>query len=313
MKTEWPTVRLRDLCDRVTVGHVGKMSDQYVDDGVVFLRSQDVKPFLLDVESARRVSSAFADSLTKSELHAGDVVVVRTGYPGTAAVVPEGIGRANCADLVVITPGPDLDPHVLATVFNSTLGKLLVSGRLVGAAQQHFNVSAAKALEFCLPPIEEQRMIGSIVCLFNNLIQNNRRRIEILEEMARLLYREWFVHFRYPGHEEVELIDSNLGPMPEGWNAHSFSELAEFTNGFAFKPDHWHDDGLPIVKIKELKGGVTANTPRYHGTDIDKKYSIDNGAVLFSWSADLNAYVWAYGPALLNQGKLYRWMQVSSA
>ena len=232
----------------VTVGHVGKMSDQYVDDGVVFFRSQDVKPFLLDVESARRVSSAFADSLTKSELHAGDVVVVRTGYPGTAAVVPEGIGRANCADLVVITPGPDLDPHVLATVFNSTLGKLLVSGRLVGAAQQHFNVSAAKALEFCLPPIEEQRMIGSIVCLFNNLIQNNRRRIEILEEMARLLYREWVRALPVPGHEDVETVDSDLGPIPEGWRETRVAEACSLVMGQSPKSEYYNDigEGLPF-------------------------------------------------------------------
>ena len=119
--------------------------------------------------------------------------------------------------------------------------------------------------------------------------------------MARLLYRELFEHFRYPGHEDVDMVDSVLGPIPEGWDVHSFSDLASFVNGFAFKPDHWLDEGLPIIKIKELKSGVTADTPRYHGADIDKKYFIDNGAVLFSWSADLKAYVWAHGPALLNQ------------
>ena len=146
-----------------------------------------------------------------------------------------------------------------------------------------------------------QLSIAAALGVLDDLIENNRRRIEILEEMARLLYREWFVHFRFPGHEDVELVDSELGPIPDGWDVRSCSDIAEFINGFAFKPDHWLDEGLPIIKIKELKGGVTANTPRYHGTDIDKKYFIDNGAVLFSWSADLRAYVWAHGPALLNQ------------
>ena len=116
-----------------------------------------------------------------------------------------------------------------------------------------------------------------------------------------MLYREWFVHFRYPGHEDVESLDSDLGPIPGDWDIRSFSELADFVNGFAFKPKHWLDEGLPIVKIKELKGGVTAETPRYHGADIKKKFFIDDAAVLFSWSADLKAYVWASGPALLNQ------------
>lgn len=260
MKAEWPALLLGDLCDRITVGHVGKMSDQYVDGGVVFFRSQDVKPFHLDVESARRVSGAFADSLTKSELTAGDVVVVRTGYPGTAAVVPEGIGRANCADLVVITPGPRLDPHVLVTIFNSSFGQRLVNGRLVGVAQQHFNVSAAKALELRLPPIEEQRIIGRVACSFNILIENIRRRIEILEEMAQLLYREWFVHFRFPGNEGVGLVESDLGPIPVGWEVSRVGDAIETIGG-----------GTPSKGVEEFwkEGTVQWFTP----TDLTRSGS----------------------------------------
>lgn len=281
MKTEWPTEQLGNLCERITVGHVGRMSDQYVDSGVVFLRSQDVKPFLINVKSARRVSSAFADSLSKSELRPGDVVVVRTGYPGTAAVVPAGIGRANCADLVVITPGPDLNAHVLAAIFNSAFGKRLVSGRLVGAAQQHFNVSAAKALQLRLPPIEEQCVIGTIVCSFNHLIENNQRRIEILEEMARLLYREWFVHFRFPGYEDLELVDSSLGPVPKGWSETRLAEVCSLVMGQSPKSEYYNDtgEGLPFHQ------GVSNFGHRFpihtKWTTVDKRVA-EAGDILFS-------------------------------
>ena len=281
MRTEWPIVRLGDLCDRVTVGHVGKMSDQYVDSGVVFFRSQDVKPFQLDIGSARSVAAAFADSLTKSELYAGDVVIVRTGYPGTAAVVPDGIGRANCADLVVVTPGPNLDPHVLVTVFNSTFGKRLVNGRLVGAAQQHFNVSAAKALELRLPPIEDQRVIGSIVRSFNDLIENNRRRIEILEKMARLLYREWFVHFRFPGHEDVVLVDSDLGSIPEGWGQVRLADACSLVMGQSPKSEYYNDigEGLPFHQgVSDFARWFPTHTK---WTTVDKRVA-EPGDILFS-------------------------------
>ena len=80
-----------------------------------------------------------------------------------------------------------------------------------------------------MPNIEQQRRIGRSLDHFDELIENNRRRIEILEEMARLLYREWFVHFRFPGHEDVELVDSDLGPIPEGWEypkCATYSKLA---------------------------------------------------------------------------------------
>ena len=152
-----------------------------------------------------------------------------------------------------------------------------------------------------LPPIAIQQSIGVFLRSVDDLIENSRRRIAILEEIAQLLYQEWFVHFRLPCQTDVGLMESNLGQIPIGWSVRSFSELADFVNGFAFKPSHWLKAGLPIVKIKELKDGVTAGTPRYHGEDIDPKYFIDDGSVLFSWSADLQAYVWSSGPALLNQ------------
>ncbi len=68
-----------------------------------------------------------------------------------------------------------------------------------------------------LPPLATQRKIAAILSAYDDLIENNTRRIEILEEMAQRIYREWFVHFRFPGHEDVPLVDSELGPIPEGW------------------------------------------------------------------------------------------------
>ncbi len=156
-------------------------------------------------------------------------------------------------------------------------------------------------LEIPLPDISRQRTVADMLVALDDKIDLNRRMSQTLEEMTALLYREWFVYFRFPGYEDVGLVDSDLGPIPEGWGIRSFAELADFVNGFAFKPEHWLDEGLPIIKIKELKNGVTADTPRYHGADVGEKYFVDDGSVLFSWSADLKAYVWASGPGLLNQ------------
>ena len=76
--------------------------------------------------------------------------------------------------------------------------------------------------------------------LSTTLIENNRRRIEILEEMARLLYREWFVHFRFPGHEDVELVDSDLGPISEGW-------------AWTTPASMWHEVKIERVNIKPFE------------------------------------------------------------
>jgi type I restriction enzyme, S subunit len=163
------------------------------------------------------------------------------------------------------------------------------------------NRNALHLLPVSIPPTPTQRKIAAILSAYDDLIENNTRRIAILEEMAQSLYREWFVHFRFPGYEKKSMVESALGMIPEGWEVKAFSEVAEFVNGFAFEPRHWGKVGKPIIKIAELKNGIAGKTPFYDGNSIPEKYHIRNGDLLFSWSADLDAYIWSGGSAFLNQ------------
>jgi type I restriction enzyme S subunit len=165
----------------------------------------------------------------------------------------------------------------------------------------YINLRDQRRMHIALPPLQAQRQIADVLGALDDLIENNRRRIELLEEMAQAIYREWFVRFRYPGHEDAILVDSPFGPIPEGWEVKPFSMIASFVNGFAFKPTHWGNTGRPIIKIKELKQGVTADTPRCRKEEIERKYWVEPGDLLFSWSADLGAYRWSDEPGLLNQ------------
>jgi type I restriction enzyme S subunit len=218
-------VKLKEVCDRITVGHVGPMADKYTPDGIPFLRSQNITPFRLSVDDIKYVPVEFHEKLRKSALHPGDVAVVRTGYPGTACVIPNKFKELNCADLVVITPSTELNPYFLAAIFNSAWGMASVAGNLVGVAQQHFNIGAAKELEVALPSRAVQDRIAGILSAYDELIENSQRRINVLEEMARALYREWFVHFRFPGHESVPLVPSRLGDIPQGWQVKAVKDI----------------------------------------------------------------------------------------
>ena len=170
-----------------------------------------------------------------------------------------------------------------------------------GAATPIINKSAFSNVAVRVPDHPTQSCIGQVLGGLDDLIENNRRRVEVLEEMARAIYREWFVEFRYPGHQDVPLVGSAVGPIPEGWMGHPFAEVASFVNGFAFKPSHWGSEGRPIIKIKELKQGVVAGTPRHPAESIAEKYWVERGDLLFSWSADLGVYLWNDEPGLLNQ------------
>ena len=163
--------------------------------------------------------------------------------------------------------------------------------------RQRVNNAVFNELEISLPPLETQQKIASILSAYDDLIENNRRQIKLLEEAAQRLYEEWFVDLRFPGHENVKVIDG----VPEGWEKKSMEEIADYLNGFAFKPSDWGTIGRPIIKIKELNEGITKNTPRNTGEDIPSKYYISSGDLIFSWSATLTAKIWDAEDGILNQ------------
>src|SRR5690606_15720896 len=101
--------------------------------------------------------------------------------------------------------------------------------------------------------MDEQIKIADILVQYDDLIENNRRRIQLLEESARLLYQEWFVHLRFPGHEQVKIIDG----VPEGWEESTIGSLASVQSGYAFKSKDWLDAGNPVIKIKNITGDGT--------------------------------------------------------
>ena len=155
----WKAKPLSALCKEITVGHVGPMAQRYQANGIPFLRSQNIRPFKISMDNVTFIDDQFHSELKKSELRPGDLGVVRTGYPGTAAVIPPWLTEANCSDLVIVRPTSEIDAHYLEAFFNSGFGKELVLGRLVGAAQKHFNVTAAREVTLPYPPAQEQAEI----------------------------------------------------------------------------------------------------------------------------------------------------------
>ena len=293
-------IKLKEVCDRITVGHVGPMADKYTAEGVPFLRSQNITAFRLNVADIKFVSPDFHEKLRKSALQSGDVAVVRTGYPGTACVIPNTFTQLNCADLVVITPSKELNPYYLAAIFNSAWGVASVAGNLVGVAQQHFNIGAAREMEISLPPRPIQDRIAGILSAYDELIENSQRRIKILESMARALYREWFVNFRFPGHEKVKLVPSPLGEIPKGWEVVTVKDVATVTYGFPFQSKKFNTDsiGTPVIRIRDILDG-SINT--FTNEEAETKYHIKNGDILVGMDGDFHMCIWSSGHAFQNQ------------
>ena len=126
-----------------------------------------------------------------------------------------------------------------------------------GTTQDNLSLEKIQSLDFKTPPLPTQRKIAAILSAYDDLIENNTRRIEILEEMARSIYREWFVKFRFPGHEQVQMVDSELGLIPEGWKLKKLDELGSIGRGKS-KHRPRNDPSLyggdsPFVQTGEVK------------------------------------------------------------
>jgi type I restriction enzyme S subunit len=163
------------------------MASRYVSEGVPFLRSQNVKRGRLDLASLKYIDESFHNELTKSQLHAGDLVIVRTGEPGVAAVVPDGLGPVNCSDLVIARPAPGVDVRFLCYAINET-ANAFIRAHTVGAVQQHFNVASAKKLTLKVPSWSEQQAIVGLLGALDDKIKTNERIASTVEALLRSKY-----------------------------------------------------------------------------------------------------------------------------
>ena len=158
----WTWCRILDTAERVTVGHVGSMKDEYVDEGVPFLRTLNVRELRYEPIGLKFISPEFHESLAKSALAPGDVLVVRSGNVGTTCVVPDSLPDANCSDLVIVKVPIAVDPNYLAIYMNSA-AKVHVEAGTVGVALTHFNTKSVASMPLSLPPQAEQKRIVSKV------------------------------------------------------------------------------------------------------------------------------------------------------
>ncbi|MBN2879400.1 MAG: restriction endonuclease subunit S [Clostridia bacterium] len=174
------------------------------------------------------------------------------------------------------------------------------------------NSSMINSLELSIPQIEVQKKIGCILFSLDNKVENNRKTAEKLEEIAQAIFKRWFVDFEFP-NEDGEPYKSSGGEMvyceelgkdvPKGWEVTSLIDMAEFVNGLALKrfPPKNTNDELKVLKIKELGQGYCDENSDLASREVDDKYIINAGDLIFSWSGSLMVKFWTSDTCFLNQ------------
>jgi type I restriction enzyme S subunit len=263
--------------------NLSKGIKKFNDDGYVFITEQK------------------AIELKNCEAVEDDIIFTAAGTLGQIGIMPKNKKykkyiisnkqiRLRC-NLEIVSP-----LFIYYKLVEPSFNELIVSQNK-GSSIPLLTLGSIKWLKILLPPLPTQQRIASILSAYDDLIENNLKRIKLLEEIAQCTYEEWFVKFRING-VQLEVGENGL---PEGWEKKSLTTIAEFLNGFAFKPSDWFEVGHPIIKIKEMKNGIGNDTPRNEGGRIPLRYLIKKGDILFSWSASLEVIIWQGVDGWLNQ------------
>ena len=222
---EFRTVRVNDL-GRIVTGKTPPSSQPELFGGEYpFLTPSDIDGAARYIEPERFLSSEGHDYQQRLLLPPQSVCVVCIGATIGKVCMTSRSSFTNQQINSVIVNESEHDPFFVYHLLTTLRDELKANAG--GAATPIINKTAFSEIEVSVPPLPVQRRIAGILSAYDELIENSQRRIRILEQMARSLYREWFVQFRYPGHEKVPLVDSPLGQIPKGWEVKEMREVAD--------------------------------------------------------------------------------------
>lgn len=260
----WGRCTVGDLIDsclaEVKTGPFGtqlKASD-YVEHGTPVINVRNIGFGSIRDEKLEFIAEETVQRLSSHLLRAGDIVFGRKGAVERHAFIRDAQVRwfqgSDCLRLR-ITSGEEVLARYLSYAFLTPEHQAWMMQQCShGATMASLNQDIIKRIPLNLPSLLAQRRIISILSVYDDLIENNTRRIEILEEMARRLYEEWFVQFRFPGHEGVEFKESELGLIPERWQVLRLGDCVELAYGKALKAQDRVPGDYPVYGSSGVVG-----------------------------------------------------------
>ena len=302
--------KIKDLCERIGSGGTpSRKNKSYYDLGnIKWLKTKELD----DIKIYDTEEKITEEGLKKSsaKLYPKDTIVMAMygATVGKLGIIKEEMcTNQACCNMVVDSNKCNYKFLYYSLLYN----RESIINLANGAAQQNLSVGVIGDYEINLPSLEEQEKIADILSSLDDKVELNNEMNKTLEEMAQSIFKRWFVDFEFPNEDGEpykssggEMVDSELGMIPKGWEVKSLDEIANFLNGLAmqkFRPLDTDEEFLQVVKIKELKQGSTSNDSDRCSINIDEKYIINDGDVIFAWSGSLDVRIWCGGKAGLNQ------------
>nr|MBP7282082.1 restriction endonuclease subunit S [Leptospiraceae bacterium] len=220
----------------------------------LFLNTSNIKNDSFNLSDINFIDEKKDSMLRKGKLQRNDIVITTRGTIGSIAYYHDSIPydqiRIN-SGMVIIRSQSNVDSKYLYLAFRSNYFKEQCFKRSSGSAQPQLPIKDLKTIKIPLPPLPTQQRIAAILSSYDDLIENNRRRITLLEDSARLLYKEWFVKFQFPGHEKVKVKNG----LPVGWERRKIGDIAETVGGgtpSTVVPEYWNEGNITWFVPKDL-------------------------------------------------------------
>lgn len=254
---------LQDVCEQITDGKHGDCTNQ-ADSGFYFLSAKDIVNGRIVYEKARQITkSDFLETHKRTRFEALDILFTNSGTIGRMAIAPneERTHRTTFQKSVaILKPRKSLvNPRFLYYLLLGENNRLAEFAS--GTAQKNLLLKDLRNFRVSIPDRRIQGRITAILSAYDDLIENNTRRIKILEQMAQSLYREWFVHLRFPGHEKIKFVDSPLGNIPNQWEIKKLGEIADI-NACSIKRGNGPKE-IEYIDISSVVVGRIENIERY--------------------------------------------------
>jgi type I restriction enzyme S subunit len=242
-------------------------------DGCPLIRTPNIGKGRLDFTDVYRVSEETYQTWTRRAVpEPGDLILAREAPAGNVAIVKEGEKVCLGQRTVHLRPnGAKVDPDFLCYFLLAPRqqGKLLAGE--TGATAKHVNMKDIRRLELAgLPNLPTQRAAGSLLAAYDDLIENNRRRMALLKDAARQLYREWFVRLRFPGHEHTPVTNG----LPERWERVPLGDRVTLNYGKALKAEDRADGSCPVYGSSGIVGMHEKALARAPGIVIGRKGNV---------------------------------------
>ncbi|MDI3512778.1 MAG: type restriction enzyme subunit [Rhodocyclaceae bacterium] len=236
-------VKLHDLLGTL-IDYRGKTPPK-TDAGIPLITAKVIKGGRILDNDHEYIAEDYYDEWMRRGLPRQWDVLITTEAPLGEVAILKTTEKVALAQRVILLRGDSqkIDQRYLCFALQSPLVQARLNARATGATVAGIKQSELREVLLPLYPLATQRRIASILSAYDDLIANNTRRIAILEEMARRIYEEWFVRFRFPGHEQVKTVESELGLIPEGWSTQRLVEAAFVTMGQSPSSEHYNFEG----------------------------------------------------------------------